>query len=47
MRLYKRSYHGGGVVMNGRIELTPKEVVEELNKYIIGQDEAKRVVAVA
>ncbi len=33
--------------MNGRIELTPKEVVEELNKYIIGQDEAKRVVAVA
>ena len=28
-------------------ELTPKEIVEELNKYIIGQDEAKRAVAVA
>ena len=28
-------------------DLTPKEVVNELNKYIIGQDEAKRAVAVA
>ena len=28
-------------------ELTPKQVVEELNKYIIGQDKAKRSVAVA
>lgn len=29
------------------MEYTPKQVVEELNKYIIGQDEAKRAVAVA
>ena len=29
------------------IELTPKQIVEELNKYIIGQDKAKRSVAVA
>lgn len=28
-------------------ELTPKQIVEELNKYIIGQDKAKRSVAVA
>ncbi|MEW5766958.1 MAG: ATP-dependent protease ATPase subunit HslU [bacterium] len=30
--------------MNG---LTPKEIVKELDKYIIGQDEAKRAVAIA
>ena len=28
-------------------DLTPKEIVAELNKYIVGQDEAKRAVAVA
>ena len=28
-------------------ELTPKQIVQELNKYIIGQDEAKKMVAVA
>ena len=28
-------------------ELTPKQIVEELNKYIIGQDDAKRAVAIA
>ena len=28
-------------------EFTPKQIVEELNKYIIGQDEAKRSVAIA
>jgi len=27
--------------------LTPKQVVDELNKYIIGQDDAKRAVAIA
>jgi len=27
--------------------LTPKQIVEELNKYIIGQDDAKRAVAIA
>ena len=29
------------------MELTPKQVVNELDKYIIGQDEAKKAVAVA
>ena len=28
-------------------ELTPKQVVAELDKYIIGQDDAKREVAIA
>ncbi len=28
-------------------ELTPRKIVEELDKYIIGQDEAKRAVAIA
>src|SRR3990172_3669082 len=27
--------------------LTPKQIVEELDKYIIGQDKAKRAVAIA
>lgn len=30
-----------------RVELTPKQVVEELDKYIIGQASAKRAVAIA
>ncbi len=28
-------------------ELTPQEIVEELNKYIVGQDDAKKAVAIA
>ena len=28
-------------------EMTPKEIVAELDKYIIGQDKAKKSVAVA
>ena len=28
-------------------ELTPREIVVELDKYIIGQDAAKRAVAIA
>ncbi len=31
----------------GEIELTPAEIVAELDKYIIGQDRAKRTVAIA
>ncbi|NLY29747.1 MAG: ATP-dependent protease ATPase subunit HslU [Firmicutes bacterium] len=29
------------------VELTPREIVSELDKYIVGQDQAKRVVAIA
>ena len=28
-------------------DLTPREIVVELNRHIVGQDEAKRAVAVA
>ena len=27
--------------------LTPREIVQELDKYIVGQDDAKRAVAIA
>ncbi|MGC9006598.1 MAG: ATP-dependent protease ATPase subunit HslU [Sulfurihydrogenibium sp.] len=33
--------------MEFREELTPKQIVEELNKYIVGQYEAKKAVAIA
>lgn len=33
--------------MENRTDLTPKQIVEKLNQYIIGQDKAKRAVAVA
>ncbi|MFC2161744.1 AAA family ATPase, partial [Acidobacteriota bacterium] len=32
---------------NSEIELTPKEIVSELDKYIIGQNPAKKAVAIA
>ncbi len=32
---------------NDIIVMTPREIVQELDKYIIGQDEAKRAVAIA
>ena len=28
-------------------EMTPREIVDELNRHIIGQDNAKRAVALA
>ena len=33
--------------MNTTINMTPREIVQELDKYIIGQNEAKKSVAVA
>ena len=32
---------------NTLYKMTPKEIVQELDKYIIGQDEAKKSVAIA
>jgi len=36
-----------GIREVSEIELTPKEIVQELDKYIIGQKEAKKAVAIA
>jgi ATP-dependent HslUV protease ATP-binding subunit HslU len=33
--------------MNSKPELTPKEIIEYLDRYIIGQNDAKRAVAIA
>ena len=33
--------------MNKLYNMTPREIVAELDKYVIGQDEAKKSVAVA
>ncbi len=33
--------------MRENVELTPKQIVEELDKYIVGQDKAKKAVAIA
>ena len=33
--------------MKDNIELTPKQIVAELDKYIVGQDKAKKAVAIA
>ena len=34
-------------INSGQAALTPKEIVSQLNKFIIGQDDAKRAVAIA
>ena len=33
--------------MSGQPFFTPREIVSELDKYIIGQNEAKRAVSIA
>lgn len=37
----------GNKTSNGPSVMTPREIVQELNRYIIGQDDAKRAVAIA
>ncbi len=39
--------NGSNPMTTSADELTPRQIVEELNKYIIGQDEAKKNVAIA
>lgn len=34
-------------MLNNQVTMTPKEIVSELDKFIIGQDDAKRAVAIA
>jgi ATP-dependent HslUV protease ATP-binding subunit HslU len=40
----RRQSHSSGGIMD---TLTPREIVSELDKYIVGQDQAKRMVAIA
>ncbi len=35
------------VLTSGASELTPKQIVEQLDRFVIGQDDAKRAVAIA
>ena len=42
--LYQHEHRGGGT---GVRDLTPREIVAELDRHIVGQDDAKRAVAVA
>ena len=43
-RLYEYEHRRGGTRVQ---DLTPREIVAELNRHIVGQDDAKRAVAVA
>jgi len=45
MYLYKQYYYSGGIKLMEN--LTPRKIVEELDKFIIGQNQAKRAVAIA
>jgi len=51
MHIYKRSNKSGKIIELGGIELnndlTPLQIVKELDKYIVGQDDAKKAVAIA
>lgn len=49
MYLYKWTHYRGGATMNDKTfeDLTPKQIVEKLDTYIIGQKKAKKSVAIA
>ena len=48
MVIYLPSQHGNGAEETPLLdELTPREIVRELDKYVIGQADAKKAVAVA
>src|SRR5512135_1477548 len=44
MVIYLPQSSGDGPLLD---ELTPREIVRELDKYVVGQNEAKRAVAIA
>ena len=46
MRIYARN-NGICACEGVEMDLSPKQIVNELNKYIIGQEEAKKAVAIA
>src|SRR5256714_12231220 len=45
--LRRRKRRSSGISLVTMENLTPKQIVAELDKYIVGQDDAKRAVAVA
>src|SRR5207248_1348680 len=47
LRLHERQDHPGKAVPVTGNAFSPREIVSELDRYIVGQDEAKRAVAVA
>jgi len=49
MHIYQSKYQnlGAKVVIENRKNLTPKETVSYLDRYVIGQNEAKKTIAVA
>src|SRR5690606_28822658 len=47
LRLYERPDHRRGDRLMSTGSFTPREVVGELDRYIVGQNKAKRAVAVA
>src|SRR5205814_7031979 len=47
LHLHERPAHVRGAVMAEPRSLTPAEIVAELDRYIVGQDAAKRAVAIA
>ncbi len=46
-KIYEQATTSNLINENSEFYLTPHQIVEELNKYIIGQDEAKKSVAIA
>ena len=45
--LWKKSYDQGALLLNNSERLTPKQIVEQLDHFIVGQQQAKRSVAIA
>ena len=48
LHLHQRQHHRGGARVTGDFAtMTPRKIVEELDRYIVGQEKAKRAVAIA
>ena len=48
LHLHERQHHRGGDRVTGDFAtMTPRKIVEELDRYIVGQEKAKRAVAIA
>ena len=47
MYLHQQQYYYGKIIIMKTTNLSPREIVSELDRHIIGQDEAKKSVAIA